>query len=410
MRYRKNKQKIYIIIILFLSLTIGLGYSYLSTSLDINGSTKVSKNTWDVHFENVIIQSDSTIKTIPTINNNKDLVSFTVSLSKPGDAYHFLVDVKNSGTIDAMISVFSNSSLTANQKIYLEYNVSYPDDISISQYDLLKKNESQTIEVFLKYKDDITIEDLLYSQDEDMTLSFNITYVQADSKAKEVPQPFSKASWDNIAYNVKNGSTNHYKVGDTKEVDLGTYGKHLVRIANMSTPVECSNSGFSQTSCGFVVEFTDVVTSHPLGSETSTITYDRAIDPTLNTIYSHMPADLQRNIVSTYTVFDASVVGQVDYMYTKLYLLSSSEIHNSGGHFSDRTRKIDYYINFTVNNADKYIKKYNGYANDWWLRDMMIPRVGYSYAYMSDKGSYELGSSSVGTTANRGVSPTFRIG
>ena len=36
----------------------------------------------------------------------------------------------------------------------------------------------------------------------------------------------------------------------------------MVRISNMSTPSECSQEGFSQSACGFVVEFTDIITTH----------------------------------------------------------------------------------------------------------------------------------------------------
>ena len=55
--------------------------------------------------------------------------------------------------------------------------------------------------------------------------------------------PFRNDSWVTIASNskkcVENSKLCPYKVGDEKEVDLGTtYGKHKVRIANMSTPNE----------------------------------------------------------------------------------------------------------------------------------------------------------------------------
>ena len=46
------------------------------------------------------------------------------------------------------------------------------------------------------------------------------------------------------------------KVGDTKEVDLGSFGTHTVRISNMS---KCTNGETSETACGFVVEFADII-------------------------------------------------------------------------------------------------------------------------------------------------------
>lgn len=83
---------------------------------------------------------------------------------------------------------------------------------------------------------------------------------------KEPQTAFEKDSWETISNNVKSGNTSDYKIGDTKIVDLGTYGKHKVRIANMSTPSECSNENFSQTACGFVVEFADTIVDKTMNS------------------------------------------------------------------------------------------------------------------------------------------------
>ena len=43
---------------------------------------------------------------------------------------------------------------------------------------------------------------------------------------------------------------------------MGTLGTHTLRVANNSTPAECSTEGFSQTACGFVLEFADIITTH----------------------------------------------------------------------------------------------------------------------------------------------------
>ena len=71
---------------------------------------------------------------------------------------------------------------------------------------------------------------------------------------------FSDDSWDTIAANVKAGRGEMYEVGDTKEVTLSgaVNGTFTVRVANTSTPKECKGAGFSQTACGFVVEFEDI--------------------------------------------------------------------------------------------------------------------------------------------------------
>ena len=48
-----SKKTIYIAIILFLTVGFCIGYAALNTTLTINGSSTIEKNTWDVHFENI---------------------------------------------------------------------------------------------------------------------------------------------------------------------------------------------------------------------------------------------------------------------------------------------------------------------------------------------------------------------
>ena len=74
---------------------------------------------------------------------------------------------------------------------------------------------------------------------------------------------FGKDDWQTIAANVKSGDTDKYNVGDTKEVDLGSLGTHKLRIANKS---ECTNGETSETACGFVVEFADIITKQKFNS------------------------------------------------------------------------------------------------------------------------------------------------
>ena len=56
-----------------------------------------------------------------------------------------------------------------------------------------------------------------------------------------------------------------YNVGDEKEVSVGGTN-YTVRVANNTTPSECSNEGFSQTACGFVVEFVDIIEQRQMNS------------------------------------------------------------------------------------------------------------------------------------------------
>ena len=85
-----------------------------------------------------------------------------------------------------------------------------------------------------------------------------------ESQENMLVSQFSIDSWETIIDNVKNGNIDYYKVGDIKEIDLGEYGKHIVRISNMSIPEECSDKSFSQTACGFVIEFADIIINYQI--------------------------------------------------------------------------------------------------------------------------------------------------
>ncbi len=231
--------------------------------------------------------------------------------------------------------------------------------------------------------------------------------------------PFRDDSWETIASNVKTGNTSKYNVGDEKEVDLGTYGKHKVRIANMSTPNECNDSNFSQSACGFVVEFTDIITTHVMNPAATNIGGWPGSQMKIfinNDIYNSLAEGLRNVIIDTNTV---SGNGSKDAKYftspeDKLYLLAPKEIYgdvsNEDDSAADLTRQLDYYKikGVTTNEKDcnGAIKKDSGGKTYfWWLR---------SANYSDFNGFYTvsyIGCWSAGNASSRdGVSPAFRIG
>lgn len=187
-RRKVNKPLLYFVFFVFASVTVG--YAALSTTLSITGKGTLSKNSWDIHFENLVIVDNgaSVVTTAPTIDSTKTKVSFNITLSKPGDSYEFTVDAVNKGTIDAMLSGFSATSLTTDQQKYLTYTVTYSDGATISTKDYLKKGTSETIRVRVRFRDDLTATDLPSSA-ETLNLTATLTYVQADSTAQTRTKP-----------------------------------------------------------------------------------------------------------------------------------------------------------------------------------------------------------------------------
>ena len=191
------------------------------------------------------------------------------------------------------------------------------------------------------------------------------------------PVSFANDDWATIAAAAKSGNyEGKYNVGDTKEVDLGSLGKHTVRIANTSTPAECSQEGFSQTACGFVLEFADIITRHNMNSPSTNVGGWPAssMRSYLSTdIYNALPADLQSAIIDTKVVSGHGYSDSANFTSTdKLYLLEPREVYGINREtVYSATRQLDYYLAQGVTIFDDYsgvIKQINGSNSNWWLR------------------------------------------
>ena len=241
---------------------------------------------------------------------------------------------------------------------------------------------------------------------------------------------FAEDDWDTIASVAKSCTDNPdscpYSIGNEKEVDLGTYGKHKVRIANLSTPDECKQNNFSQSACGFVLEFADIITTHNMNpsGDYNGKTYQYGwnkdgwpksqmkafID---SDIYNSLPNELKSVIIDTKTVSGHGSEDTDNFTSTdKLYLLAPKEIYSNWSYqydsAKDSTRQLDYYNSkdVTTSSYASAIKNNSaGYASWWWLRSA---RSNYSstFYFVGTNGDWD-GS---GASNANGVSPAFRIG
>ena len=234
------------------------------------------------------------------------------------------------------------------------------------------------------------------------------------------PNSFSSDSWMTIVKAVKSGNISKYNVGDTKTVNLGTYGTHTLRIANISKSDSCGNSGYSESGCGFVIEFADIITNRVINSTSSTRgSWSATTIRTFvnNDIYNLLPTDLKNGILNTNVITGhGNSEGNNSTSTDKLYLLSPIEIYGSVSITYDSannvTNQLDYYKqnNVSLNSYDSAIKNTvvsggTGSADAWWTRTpaqmmdgqfMMVTNTGNLY--------------STYLTQQLGVSPAFRIG
>ena len=226
---------------------------------------------------------------------------------------------------------------------------------------------------------------------------------------------FETDSWATIATNVRNGNIGDYNVGDTRTINMGTtYGTHTLRIANTTTPSECSTTGFSQTACGFVLEFADIIATHKMNDTRTNVGGWPATSMRTflnNDIYNAIPSEIKNAIIDTTVVSGHGSEDTANFTSTdKLYLLSAAEVWANGHSYDtarDVTRQLDYYKNLgiTTSNYSGAIKKNGTSGSYWWLRAARSSNTT-GFLVVTSIGDWNF----ISANDTRGVAPAFRLG
>ena len=405
----KDKKYIYITLtIVFLLAALGISYAWF----------------------NAVIKGNDTAKEQSVITGNLELTftddtEVTLPNAVPGDSYTKTISVKNTGTLDAKYNLVwqeLTNEITKDELVIeatcKRLNSSGTEEgtcEAISQTPIksntIKKNISIEPSVTHEYTIKVTFLDTGSLQDYNKKKSFSGKLGINEYKAPN----FATDSWDTIIANVKAGNGSDYEVGSTKEVNLGTtYGTHTLRVANTSTPSECSTTGFSQTACGFVLEFADIITTHAMkDSATNDGGWPATTTRTFvnNDIYNAIPEEIKNAIIDTTVVSGHGPSDTANFTSTdKLYLLTLKEIYTDYDDTDDTakglTRTLDYYKNtgVTTSNNNGAIKKNNSTAFAWWLRVAYAHRTNY-FSVVDGSGDMFI------YNANRsyGVAPAFRL-
>ncbi len=270
----------------------------------------------------------------------------------------------------------------------------------------------------VKKVEDLTYKDVVLETDEKGNFR-----IKDKSKEEEVKDPvsFETDDWGTIVGNIRKGNTDKYTVGATRQVDLGRLGVHTLRIANTTRPTECDREGFSQTACGFVIEFADIINSQQMNpTNTNVGGWNSSSLRTYltSTIYDALPQELKDVIIDTYVVSGHGKNDNNDQNYVlqneKLYLLSPHEVYEDGSFNKvstydtsyNNTRQLDYYHSIGVTTDDYSGAMKSGGEDDyWWLRSAYSSYTYDFYGVFDDGGWH---NDSVGNT--KGVAPAFRIG
>ena len=257
--------------------------------------------------------------------------------------------------------------------------------------------------------------------------AFNTVWNPTTATVVEKPVPLSNDDWSTIIQNAQSGNGSRYELGSTKTIEMdidnnGTPENYTLRVANNSTPAACSTEGFSQTACGFVLEFADIITTHRMNPYTNGSTngdgnkggweYSEMRTYVNSDIYNALPTELKNAIIDTTVVSGHGSKDSANFTTTdKLYLLSTEEVWGSNLSWDTanaETRQLDYYANLGVTDTSNYsgaIKKYNNSNSWWWLRSAFSSNSS-GFGNVLNDGYYN------GSNVNQicGVAPAFRIG
>lgn len=347
-----------------------------------------------------------------------------------------------------IVSMFNSSKksifLTEAKTIYKEVSNKYIEEtmkgnrITTISNDNNKLNlESNDLKYNIEINSDGTIKNFQVSNDS-YCISGNYSSINdlsidhvKDGKCditSKITGSFATDDWNTIISNVKSGNGDYYNVGDTKTIELTGYGSHILRVANKSTSSECSSSDFSQTACGFVLEFVDIITRREMNETATNVGSWPATSMRTflnNDIYNSLPSVLKNAIIDTMVISGAGLDNEEDIpipfiSIDKIYLLSLAEVvdvneEDMRGIYASSmdtaryaTRQLDYYKSFDYDDLQVRIKKIltNNSDTAWWLRS---PAFGIDSDFAFFLGGSGIYSSYIANASQIGVSPAFRI-
>ena len=445
---------ILILVIIF----AGVTYAFFTANNPEGSTAEIKSETGRM----LITYNDGTDNIVPVTNiqpSNKILVNKTFTLTgsnttvgmseDDGLPMPYKVGVQYTSTFsDGMMHYYikeverqANSNVTANYVIKPETGKTEDDykNQTVPGNDTYTGYTHGTFKNGKKYTEMVT--GVFPALKTDQTITFNLIIQFPDNnenqdseKGKtfngkivinyELPKAttFAEDSWETISKVVQSGQLDAYPVGSEKEVEIAG-NSYTVRVANNTTPDECNQEDFSQTACGFVVEFVDILITGSMNSTDTNVGGWPATEARrlANGIYfKSLPSDLQKVIIDTKVISGHGNDDTSNFTSTdKIYLLSPHEIWeidvSSASWFRENestaynnTRQLDYYasLGVTTKNCSSAIKQYNNSNYNWWLREAIFGN-NVSFWFVSIAGDAYYNSDS--NEAN-GFAPAFRIG
>ena len=168
----RNKRKLIIYGLVGVLMLTTVAYASLQTILNVSGTVVKKGNLWNIYFTNPSSASIVGTATGSSLNIQASSLNFQVSLYKPGDKVTYTVDIKNGGTIDAVLNSISLTGLDTAKSNSLNYTVTYSDGSTIKEGDTLNVGAKKTLKIAVEFDSSAT--SLPVS---DVNLTFGVTLI-----------------------------------------------------------------------------------------------------------------------------------------------------------------------------------------------------------------------------------------
>ena len=282
---KNKKRKNSMMLILILVLGISIGFAALATTLKINGTAGIAKNTWNIYWSNAVVTAGSVSNTPPIIDNaqgdpEKTRARWEVTFNQPGDFYEFTIDATNAGSLDAVItgidskidndSIISTDAQTGELVIanpspvpsYIKYSIKYANGNDLAINDPLPKADDSTTPstpTTRKYRvrvefdrDNVSVDDINDMTDDiSYSFTFAVTYGQAapaDEPDIDIDRhvPGEITPGDKVCI----GQTECFYVISTNNTSTDMVSKYNLLVGNrvengVTTPIDTTGEGYN---------------------------------------------------------------------------------------------------------------------------------------------------------------------
>ena len=221
----RNKRKLIIYVLVGVLMLTTVAYAALSTVLNVSGTVVKKGNLWNIYFTNPSSASIVGTATGSSINIQASSLNFQVSLYKPGDKVTYTVDIKNGGTIDAVLNSISLTGLDTAKSNSLNYTVTYSNGSTIKEGDTLNIGASRTIKITVEFDSSATS-----IPESDVNLTFGVTLIYGQSTSSSSTGTSGITS-NNVIAGIYGESIQNGTPTPTSPVEIESVGEKTKNIA-----------------------------------------------------------------------------------------------------------------------------------------------------------------------------------